>query len=331
MINIMKILIAFMSFIYGITLICDWTDNLHSFLEGDTIEEISLDKIYFDDYVSFYIEDYADKDIYVDGNDEYEVYTILIEHDTSSNINSYIQVMVINQDTKQKLNNPNSGKVYFQGQVVEVPCGGFDFNEDWNTGVPEGMDINYDKLVGDMVIMEKEVPDKGYGVYVGIVLIVLSIIVYRMSGGIQSCVPDVEIKSDKYKEYNSKYFIQTHNIKNEWMCEKENLKNLKAEQIANRKVSNIMTVIFIVGLYLVLGDARYFRGTIISVIVLILRMVGCIFMYIGIGGVWSKFINSSHKLSVYIATRRRKRSIYVEIEKCKINIQELERIMEETL
>ena len=52
-------------------------------------------------------------------------------------------------------------------------------------------------------------------------------------------------------------------------------------------------------------------------------------MLISAGGVWSKFINSSHKLAVYMAVKKRKRSIHVEIVKCKKNILLLEQIIEE--
>ena len=38
---------------------------------------------------------------FLEDNVEYEIFTILEERDTQSNVNSYIQIMVKNQDTKQ--------------------------------------------------------------------------------------------------------------------------------------------------------------------------------------------------------------------------------------
>ena len=340
LIKIFKILIAITSFIYGINLICVWTYNLQYYEEGNTLEEISLEGIDDDHYVSFYIDDYANKEIYVEGDIEYEIYTILVEWDIYTNTNSYIQVMVKNQETKHKLNNLHQGKVYFEGVVIDAPNNGFNFGKDWDTGVPDGMNISRDELVGDMAIVETEIPSKGYGIYIGIVLIIVSIIIYRKYGGIQGCVPNIDIKPNKYEEYNSEYNTQIHNIRNEWLNEKDNLKRLKLEQIESKKITNIMVVIFSIGLLLFCsGNIMEFLNSImhgmlelrvfLMTILVVSKILGLILVLISIGGVWSRFINSSHKMAVYIAHKFEKRSIHLEIEICKKNIEYLERIMEE--
>ena len=340
MIKTFKILIAIMSFICGIILICSWTYNLQYYEEGKTLEEISLEEISGDHFVSFYIDNYANKETYVEENIEYEIYTILVEWDIYSNTNSYIQVMVKNQETKNKLNNLHQRKVYFEGVVIDAPNNGFEFGKEWDTGVPDGMDISRDKLVGDMAIMEMEIPSKGYGIYIGIALIIVSIIIYRKYGGIQGCVPDINIKPNKYDEYNSEYNTQTHNIRNELLNEKDNLKRLKLEQIENKKATNIMIVIFSVGLLLLCsGNIMEFLNSIMDkmlefrvilmMILTVSKILGLILVLISIGGVWSRFINSSYKLAAYIAYKIGKRSIYLEIETCKKNIEYLERIMVE--
>lgn len=340
MIKIFKILIAIMSFIYGINLICVWTYNLQYYEEGNTLEEISLEEIADDHYVSFYIYDYANKETYVEEDIEYEIYTILVEWDIYTGINSYIQVMVKNQETKNKLNNLHQGKVYFEGVVIDAPNNGFEFGKEWEKGVPDGMNISRDKLVADMAIVETEIPSKGYGIYIGIALVIVSIIIYRKYGGIQGCVPDIDIKSNKYDEYNSEYYTQTHNIRNEWLCENDNLTKLKLEQIESKKVDNIMTVMFSLGLLLLCsGNIMEFLNSIMDkmlefrvilmMILTVSKILGLILVLISIGGVWSRFINSSHKLAAYIAYKSGMRSIYLEIETCKKNIKELERIMEE--
>lgn len=329
-----------MCFIYGINLICVWTYNLQYYEEGNTLEEISLEEIADDHYVSFYIDDYANKETYVEEDIEYEIYTILVEWDIYTGINSYIQVMVKNQETKNKLNNLHQGKVYFEGVVIDAPNNGFEFGKEWEKGVPDGMNISRDKLVANMAIVETEIPSKGYGIYIGIALVIVSIIIYRKYGGIQGCVPDIDIKPNKYDEYNSEYNTQTYNIRNEWLCENDNLSKLKLEQIESKKADNIMTVIFCVGLLLLCsGNIMEFLNSIVEemlefrvilmMILTVSKILGAILVLISIGGVWSRFINSSHKLAVYIAHKFDKRSIHLEIETCKKNIEKLERIMEE--
>ena len=66
----------------------------------------------------------------------------------------------------------------------------------------------------------------------------------------------------------------------------------------------------------------------IRVPVFFIRIFGLVPMFIGMGGFWSRYSNSSSRLPVYLAHKRGKRSIYLEIEKCKKNIVELEGIIE---
>ena len=318
MLKKIRLIILLIVLIYGIQLIYEWNSNRQFYKEGDTLEEIGLSDLTAGEYVSFYIDDYTNKEIYVDENIEYEIYTILIENGTGDNEDKYIQVMVKEQETKQKLKNKEHSKVYFQGQVISAPYGGFIFNEDLFIGTDEVDYLDNDKLILTEAIVQTELQDEGYGLYVGIALVFFSLIAYRKFGGIEGCVPDVVIESNKYDEYNLEYSVQTFNIRNEWQCEKDNLKKLQAEQIENKKACNVLIVVFILGLIFYCSIPVFF-----------IRIFGFIPMFIGIGGVWSRFINSSHKLAVYIAKKREKRSIYLETEVCKKNIEELERIMEE--
>ncbi|MBQ2981441.1 MAG: hypothetical protein IJD58_04865 [Lachnospiraceae bacterium] len=324
-----EIIIIFIVLIYGIQLIYVWNSHQQFYKEGYILAEIGRDDLSVGEYVSFYIDDYINKETQTYLGNEYDIYTVLIERKTSEHEDIYIQVMAKEQETKQKLNNKGNNKVYFQGEVISAPFGGFEFNKDIHKNTDEVDYYDVGKLILNEAIIETEVPDEGYKLYLGIALVILSLVVYRLIGGIESCVPDVKIKSNKYDEYNFEYYANTHNMENELLCEKDNLISLQREQIVNKKVSNILCAIFAVGFLLFVGDATYFRGTIIGVIALVIKMFGCILMFISIGGVWSRFINSSHKLAVYIAHKFDKRSIHLEIETCKKNIEYLERIMEE--
>ena len=224
--------------------------------------------------------------------------------------------------------------------MLDDTNGEFKFGEEWGSFVPEGMEGYQNTLCRNWVIKEATIPSKGYGIFVGIALMIVSVILYKAFGGIKDLVPDVEIRDDKYKEYEHVYSMKLHNIHNDLECEKDNLKRLIQEQTENKKTDNIMTAIFIIGLILLCwGNVRGFLNSIVPgsilersilmVMLVVLKLIGLIFVLISTGGVWSRFINSSHKLAVYIAVKKSKRSIYVEIVKCRKNIVQLERIIEE--
>lgn len=323
------IFLSFILFICGINIIGKWNANRQLYIEGNTLEEISADKLWDVNYVSFYIEDYANKEVYTDKDTEYEIYTVLAEHDTTNNVNWYIQVMIKEQETKDKLKNSKQEKVYIQGQVLCDVYDGCKISKEWENGVPAGMDMDSDKLVANLVVMEQEIPDIGYDWVRGIVIVIVAIILYRAIGGIEACVPTVVIGPSKFTEYNYKYAMQTNNMENELINEKENLKRLQKEQVENNKVCNIMIIMIIVGVILFLGDITMLSGSILYVVGIMLKIFAGIMIYVGIGGLWPKFINSSHKLAIYIAKKRGKRSIYVAIEECKKNIEVIERILED--
>lgn len=321
---------AFIILLYGVNIIGKWNSDQKLYKEGDTLEDISLDNLFEGDFASFYIIGYANKDIYVSDNGAYDVYTILVEHDTSDNINSYMQVLVKEQDTKQKLDNLNQGKVYFQGRVIDMSAEADVINKEWETGIPEGMDIKHDKLVANLMIVEEEVAKDGANLYTGIVLVVLAVVCFLVCREIQgsTSATKIKIKPSKFTEYNYEYSMQTHNIRNEWICEKDNLKKLQAEKIENDKVCKIMIVMFIIGVLIFIGDTSILKGSFLWIFSFILKLFSFVLMFIGLGGIWSKFINSSNELAVKIARKKGKRSLYLEIEECKKNIEELERIME---
>ncbi len=310
------IFIAFIMLIRGIYLIYTWNDiHQEIYKKGDTLKEILQEDLSVGYYVSFYIDEYVKNQIlvqtgnedsgdlmsYTEGNIEYEAYIVLIEPETSDHEAWYMWIMVKDQEIKQKLKDPKQDKVYFQGELISTPP---KFREN-------------DKYILDMTIKQTELPDKDNNLYSGIASVILALISYCMIGGIKACVPDVAIYSKKYTGYSFEYGVPSYNIRNEWLCEKDNLKKLQAEQIQNKIAGNALTVVFIVGLMIYFWAPAF-----------VVKIFAFILMYIGMGGVWSRFINSSHKLAVYIAHKRGKRSIYLEIEECKKNIEELERIMD---
>lgn len=332
MIKKMELLIIVMVFVYGIICINKWIGQQQFYKEGNTLEELGRNDLTVGEYVSFYIEDYVNKETHTYLGNEYDIYTVLIERKISEHEDIYIQVMVKDQKTKEKLNTKGLNKVYFHGEVIGAPFGGFSFNKDiYKDKNIDSDEVDYygvGKLILNIAIMQTEVPNEGYRLYLGIALVIFAIVVYRLIGGIKSCVSNVEIKSEKYGDYNCKHAANIYNIRNEWICENDNLKRLQAEKRENNKVCNIMIVMFIIGVLLFIGDTSILKGSILWVVSFIIKLISFVLMFIGAGGIWSKFINSSNELAVKIARKKGKRSLYLEIEECKKNIEELERIME---
>lgn len=97
------------------------------------------------------------------------------------------------------------------------------------------------------------------------------------------------------------------------------MKNLQAEQIENKKAGIIMIFLLIIGIIFIVYAS------------LIFKFFGFIPLSMGLKGFWTIFINSPNKVAVHIAKSWGRRSIYLEIEECKKNIEELERIMNEKI
>lgn len=325
--KILKRIVIFISFIMlidGIYVAINWLDKHGDlYINEDTFHEVLQNDLSIGCYVSFYIDGDAKEEIasqidsdipgdikkYWDGNVEYEAYSILVEPKKDDNNALYMWIMVKDEDTRKKLKDPNVDKVYFQGDVIGTPSKFYESNWD----------------IADMAFQQAEDVEDRSNLYRGIISIIIALIVYFVVGGVKACVPDVAISSKKYNEYSCEYGADAYNIENELLFEKDNLNKLQVEQAQNKIAGNALIVVFIVGLAIYLWIPVLLE---LTVLVTIFRIISLVLMFIGTGGIWSRFINSSHKLAVYTAYKREKRSIYLEIEKCKMNIEELERIMD---
>ena len=321
------IFISLIILILGIVLVGRWGyRQVEVYREGDTLEDISLGNLKVGTYVSFYVyeaslpvgDEYSwGTKTYVSGGVEYEIYTMVVQQSQNKKKKIYVQVMVGDQETKEKLKKLEQGKVHFQGVVIDTPIRlNADYENEYE-GTEDENGIKHNFLATNVTIKQTTLPDERGDLVKALLLVIVGVICYRMLGGIKACVPVVVIEPKNYAEYKFEYSAQTHNIGNELMLEKDNLKKLQNEQVQNRLVSNILIVIFVIGIIVL-----------IKIPVLYLKIFGLIPMFLGFGGFWSKFINSSRRLPVYIAYKSGKRSIYLEIEKSKKNIEELERIID---
>lgn len=321
------IFISIIILILGIVLVGRWGyRQLKVYREGDTLADISLKNLKEGTYVSFNVYEASlpvgdvyswGTRTYVSNGIEYEIYTMVVQQTENREKKIYIQVMVSDQETKEKLKKLEQGKVHFQGVVIDTPMGLIEYCENEYESVTDENGVQHNFLVINMTIKQTTLPDERGDLIKGLLLVIVALVCYRMLGGIKVCIPAVVIEPKSYAEYKFEFSSQLHNINNELELEKDTLKKLQAEQAQNKVVSNILIAIFVIGLTILIRVPVFF-----------IRIFGLVPMFIGIGGFWSRYSNSARRLPVYLAHKRGKRSIYLEIEKCKENIKELERIIE---
>lgn len=321
------IFISLIILILGIVIVGRWGyRQLKVYREGDTLADISLKNLKEGTYVSFDVneallpvgEEYSwGTRTYISDGTEYEIYTMVVQVSKNQKKRIYIQVMVSDQETKDKLKKLEQGKVHFQGVVIDTPMGLNEYYENDYEGITDENGVKHNFLVTDMTIKQTTLPDERGDLVKGVLMVIAAFICYHMLGGIKACIPAVVIEANSYAEYKFEYSLILHNVNNELELEKDTLKKLQEEQAQNKVVSNILIAIFFIGLIILIRVPVFF-----------IRIFGLVPMFIGMGGFWSRYSNSSSRLPVYLAHKRGKRSIYLEIEKCKKNIVELEGIIE---
>lgn len=308
-----QLILVLLILICGIYLIHEGYYEHECRKKGETLKDIPLDDLGFGNYVSFYIDDYVKKEvlspagveysgvsqIYTEGNDVYSIYTV------PGAENYFLQVMVKETGTLNKLENMDDEPVYFEGYVVNEP---FKINKEWYKGLKEEIYPYFDNIISDIIIQETDIPPVGYSIYVGIFCVNLAVIGYFWIGGIKSCIPKIDLTigaTDK------NYF--SYNVENEYELEKKHLIRLLNEQSQIKKTYIIWV---------------FFLGIAIFIFVnmpFVFKMLGLIPLITSFIGLWTCFINSGNIIAVYFAKNNDKRSVYLEIIECKRNIAKLEK------
>lgn len=236
----------------------------------------------------------------------YDFYTIPIAQ------NSYIRIMMSDNSILDKLKNFTVGKgegVYFEGEIINSPI---EISLKWYDGI-EG--FNTENLVKSYVIKEINIKSKKDLTYIGLLLVIFSVLLFYSSGGINSVITK-ENDIDDLKSKNNDY-ANSYNKSNELLLEKNKLQLFEKRLSELKKKCFVSFIILVLGVYIVIRF--HFFEIILIGILLILYSLKCI---------WRYFINSGSELALWIVRKFGMESVSVKIEECRINVWEIERLLE---
>ena len=236
----------------------------------------------------------------------YEFYTIPIAE------NSYIQIMISDNSILDKLKNYTEGKgegVNFEGEIITPPI---EISLEWYNGI-EG--FNTENLVKSYVIKEINIKNKKDLTYIGFLLVIFSVLLFYSNGGINSVITK-ENDIDSLKPKNNNY-ANSYNKSNELLLEKNKLQLFEKRLSELKKKCLVSFILLGLGIYIVV--VFHFLEIKLIGILLIIYSVKCI---------WRYFINSGSEPALWIVRKFGLESVSVKIEECRINVWEIERLLE---
>lgn len=236
----------------------------------------------------------------------YDFYTIPIAQ------NSYIRIMISDNSILEKLKNFTVGKgegVYFEGEIINSPIE--ELTLKWYDGI-EG--FNTEDLVKSYVIKEINIKSKKDLTYIGLLLVIFSVLLFYSSGGINSIVTK-ENDIDDTKPNNN--YDNSYNKSNELLLEKNKLQLFEKRLSELKKKSFAGFILLVLGVYIEI--CFHFLEIKLIGILLILYSVKCM---------WRYFINSGSELALWLVKKFGLESVSVKIEECRINVWEIERLLE---
>ncbi|MDE6663250.1 MAG: hypothetical protein K2K46_07875 [Lachnospiraceae bacterium] len=236
----------------------------------------------------------------------YEFYTVPIAQD------SYIRIMLSDKSILDKLKNFSEGKgegIYFIGEIkaspIEAPIKWYDRIEGFSSA----------DVVKSYVIREINIKSKKDLTYIGLLLVIFSVLLFYSSGGINNIVTK-ENDTDGIKPKSNNY-ANSYNKSNELLLEKNKLQLFEKRLSELKKKCFIGFVLLGLGIYIVVGF--HFLEIKLIGILLILYSIKCICRY---------FINSGSESALWLVRKFGLESVSVKIEECKINVWEIERLLE---
>ena len=130
------------------------------------------------------------REIHLTARKTYDYYIVPIEQD------SYISLLISDESVKEQLDAFEGGHgedVYFEGIVIESPT---ELNSEWDENAE---DFNPENLVDSFVIKESKLKKKNE-TYLGILLLIVSVFVFLITGGSKDFVT-VETDQTDYSLY----------------------------------------------------------------------------------------------------------------------------------
>lgn len=237
----------------------------------------------------------------------YDFYTIPIAQ------NSYIRIMISDNTILDKLKNFTVGKgegVYFEGEIITNPIE--ELTLKWYDGIES---FNTEDLVKSYVIKEINIKSKKDLTYIGFLLVIFSVLLFYSSGGINSVITK-ENDIDGVKPKNNNY-ANSYNKSNELLLEKNKLQLFEKRLLELKKKCFVGFILLGLGVYIVIRF--HFFEIILIGILLIIYSVKCI---------WRYFINSGSEPALWLVRKFKLESVSVKIEECRINVWEIERLLE---
>lgn len=220
--------------------------------------------------------------------------------------NSYICIMAYGESLLSQLKafeNGHGEKVYFEGIIVEPPT---ELNYDWYANV-EGFDT--DDLIDSFVIKETHFDGNKYVIYIGALLLVTAALMFFSAGGIKNFV--MEETENARSVYNT--YAKIYNRDNELQAEKMQLETLERRLTSAKRNAVLCLVLLLIGIYIVYS-AYLLEG----------KLFGVLLLLIAVRGIWNYFINSDNALAKSLVKRFTLKSISIQIDEHKKNIEKLE-------
>lgn len=298
-------------FIMGLLFLCKGINSYFKYEHALPLENLGEQKLKKGRYVTGNIDSYIGQIMYGSGKfygvsqgyitfgKTYEFYTIPVAQ------NSYITLMISDASVKERLDafeNGHGEGVYFEGVIVEPPI---EPNYAWYTKVEN---FNTDNLITSYVVQEANLKRKNTA-YIGVLLLVLAALLFFDAGGLKNIVSeDIEHTGSVANVY-----AKVYSKDNELLAEKKQLEMLERRLKSAKRNAILCLLLLLIGIYIVYS-AYLLEG----------KLFGVLLLLISVRGIWRYFINSSSTLAKFLVRKFTLKSISLQIEEHRQNIEKLE-------
>ncbi len=219
---------------------------------------------------------------------------------------SYICIMVYSKSLLSQLEafeNGHGENIYFEGEVIEPLT---DLNLNWYTQI-DG--FRTEDLINSFVIRETNFGRNKHIIYVGALLLAMAALLFFSAGGIKNFV--MAETADAKPVYNN--YTKIYNRNNELQAEKMQLETLERRLNSAKRNAVLCLILLLIGIYIVYS-AYLLEG----------KLFGILLLLIAIKGIWNYFINSANTLAKSLVKIFTLKSISIQIEEHKQNIEKLQ-------
>lgn len=268
-------------------------------------------------YVVGYIDSYLGMKIYGSNRfsgvsqtflslaESWDFYTIPVSE------NTYIEVMLSDKATKNALDDFTEGKgegVYFEGEIIKPVTGA---NLNWYASLE---DFDMDTLIQSFVIREATLEKKKDIAYLGIILLMVSLLLFIAAGGINSIL--IKEPIEDIPDRTAYEFAKSYNKQNELIVEINRLETLENRLASFRKSCLFGFPILGLGVY-ILNQAYLLEA----------KFIGLLLILSAVRNIWRYFINSTNALSVFLAEKCNLNTLALQMRQCEKNIDLLKELL----